>query len=341
VTGEVTPLVPMTARAWGTRLLHWCAGAAVSASLLISPRPAALLVRKVFATGGAQVADRLAKHAPADVVASVDERYGDDDAMLLDAFRPAAASGPQPLLVWVHGGGWIGGSKNELAAYFKLIASYGYAVVAPNYSLAPEHRYPAPPRQVMQALRYAQANAERLQLDPHRIVIAGDSAGAQIAAQVAALVTTPGYAAAVGVEPTIAAEQLRGAVLACGPYDLALTRHASTPLGRRFMKAVLWAYSGTRDYLDDPSFATMAVADHLTPAFPPALITVGNADPLRPHTELLVSRLRAQRLEPETVLFPDDHRPPLGHEYQFDLDTEAGQRFLQRLLAFLQRHLAA
>jgi acetyl esterase/lipase len=76
-------------------------------------------------------------------------------------------------------------------------------------------------------------------------------------------------------------------------------------------------------------------------AFPPALITVGNADPLRPHSELLAEKLRAQQTEVETLVFPSDYQPPLGHEYQFDLDTDAGQLFLQRLLAFLRQRLAA
>ena len=86
-------------------------------------------------------------------------------------------------------------------------------------------------------------------------------------------------------------------------------------------------------------FATCSVANHLSPAFPPALITVGNADPLRPHSELMVERLRAHGLEPETLFFPGDREPPLSHEYQFDLDTDAGRLFLGRMLAFLERRL--
>ena len=100
---------------------------------------------------------------------------------------------------------------------------------------------------------------------------------------------------------------------------------------------MLWAYSGRRDFARDPAFALLSVVDHVTSAFPPALVTVGNRDPLRRHSELLVERLRAEALEPDTLFFPADHVPPLGHEYQFDLDTEAGRLFLDRLRAFLAR----
>ena len=340
-SGEPMPLVPAARGGLGGRLVVWCVGAAVRASLLISPWPAALLVRRIFAVGGARLASALDKHAPANVAGVIDERYGADPDMLLDIFRPASATGPLPLVVWVHGGGFVGGTKDELAGYFKLLASAGFTVAAPRYSLAPGHRYPTPLRQLMQALHYLQANAGRLLIDPDRIALAGDSAGAHIAAQAGALVTTPGYADAVGITPTITAAQLRGLILACGPYDLQLGRQASSPAGRLFVQIVLQAYSGTRRFSDDPAFAAWSVTDHVSAAFPPALITVGNADPLRPHSELLAAKLSTQGAETETLFFPAGHQPPLGHEYQFDLDTDAGQLFLDRLITFLLRRLAA
>ena len=62
-----------------------------------------------------------------------------------------------------------------------------------------------------------------------------------------------------------------------------------------------------------------------------------DADPLRPHSELLVERLRAEGLEPETLFFEPDHAPPLQHEYQFDLGTEAGRLSYDRLRDILAR----
>lgn len=315
-----------------------CVKVVVRVSLLFSPRPAVLLVRRVFSAGGAATARSLARHAPPGVVAIRDERYGATAESLLDVYRPAGADGALPTVVWVHGGGWVAGSKEELAGYLALVASHGYTVVAPRYGLAPEHRHPAPARQTMEALGHLQSNAERLGVDPARFVLAGDSAGAQIAAQAAALVTTPGYAEAVGVTPTITGEQLRGVVLACGPYDMALlaASAADTPAGG-LVNAVLRAYSGNRHFQSDRHFATASVADHVTPAFPPALVTVGDADPLRSHSELLVERLRGAGVPVDALLFPAGHTPPLGHEYQFDLDSDAGRAFLERLLSFLAR----
>jgi acetyl esterase/lipase len=128
-------------------------------------------------------------------------------------------------------------------------------------------------------------------------------------------VTTPGYA-------TPSASSRRSRLASCAP--------SSSRAG---------LYSGHRDFLEDQRFATLSVASYVSESFPPALITVGDADPLRPHSELLVERLGAKGIEPETLFFPFGHEPPLGHEYQFDLDTEAGQLFLERMLSFLERRL--
>jgi acetyl esterase/lipase len=308
----------------------------VRLTLLVTPRVAALVVRRAFATAGAETARALARHAPADVHELLDERYDEDDVdALLDVFRPAGADGPLPAVVWVHGGAWVGGSKKELAGYFKLIASEGFAVVALGYSLAPENRYPTPVRQAMQALRHVQAHAERLGIDSTRVVLAGDSAGAQISAQVAGIVTDPAYADAVGVPPTLESANLRGVVLACGAYDLALAS-GTTAAGGRFLKTVLWAYSGRRRFLEDPDFALMSVADHVTPRYPPTFVTAGNADPLEPHSRVLVERLAAFGVEVDRLFYAPEHQPPLGHEYQFDLDSEAGRIALGRTVAFLR-----
>jgi acetyl esterase len=311
------------------------------ATLAFTPRFAADRYRTMFAAGGAHMAQGLQARAPSGIAVVADEPYAPGSDTVLDVYRPAGAGESLPVFMWIHGGGWFGGSKEERAGYCKVIADAGYAVVSLGYSLAPAQRYPSPARQTMAAIGHLRANADRLGVDMSRIVIGGDSAGGQIAAQVGALVTVPGYVRAVGVVPTIGPDQLKGLVLACGFYDLELYRaDGLKPEHRRMLKAELWSYSGHRRFLADPLFRTLSVTDYVTADFPPALLTVGNADPLDIHTHRLIERLRAAGAEPETVLFHPDHQPSLEHEYQFDLGSEAGQLFLERTLAFLSRRLA-
>ena len=248
------------------RLTRTAAGAAWQLSLLVSPRPGASVLRRTFAANGAAVDAALASHVPVGVEEVLDEPYGDGPEERLDVYRPTGAE-PLPTVVWIHGGGWIGGSKEELANWCRLIAGQGFAVVPVGYSLAPARRYPTPVRQALAALAHLQANAARLGVDAERIVLAGDSAGAQIAAQVALIATDSGYANAVGLASTLAAGRLRGLVLACGPFDLS---HATggTGAGTRFMTTALWAYSGRRRFADDPDLALASVVDHLTRGVP-------------------------------------------------------------------------
>jgi acetyl esterase/lipase len=234
--------------------------------------------------------------------------------------------------VWIHGGGFLAGSKEQIANYAKILAAEGYTVAGVDYSVAPEKKFPTPLRQVNTALDYLQRNAARLHVDPNRFVLAGDSAGAQIAAQVANSVTSPAYARALDLPPTLRPAQIVGLLLYCGPYDV---KRMATGSISWFARTVLWSYSGRRDFANDPRLPTLAVVDYLTPQFPPSFISVGNADPLAGQSYALAAALTRLGVQVDTLFFPDHHSPPLPHEYQFDLDSEAGRLALTRSRKFL------
>jgi acetyl esterase/lipase len=193
-------------------------------------------------------------------------------------------------------------------------------------------------RQLDAALSYLAAHAEELHLDPSRFALAGDSAGSQIAAQVAALTTNPAYASRLGITPSLQPEQLRAMVLTCGVFDLDLV-DPSSAAGRLFFAPVLWAYSGTRAALSDEEFRTMSVTPHVTADFPASFITAGNADPLLAHSTALAARLEEVGASVQTLFYPAEHSPALGHEYQFNLDSVDGRNALERIDTFLHATL--
>ena len=182
----------------------------------------------------------------------------------------------------------------------------------------------------------AEGVAERFHMDAERIVLAGDSAGAQLSAQLAALITNPVYADALGIPPTIAARRLRGVALCCGIYDLGAIGDRSR--FRSLYRAIGWAYSGSRDYRKNSGFlSTVSVLEHVGDAFPPTFVTAGNADPLLRQSQLFTVALIEAGVDVETLFYPEDHEPPLPHEYQFELDLEDARIAFTRLVAFFRR----
>jgi acetyl esterase/lipase len=302
----------------------------------LSPWPAALVIRFLFDRGGDAAAAALEKHVPPGVAEQLDLSYdsADGDAKL-DVFYPAEIEGTDRTrltIVWTHGGGWISGNKGQIANYARILASRGFTVVGVDYSIAPGATYPTPLRQVNAALAYLQANAARLHIDSKRIVLAGDSAGAHITAQMANIVAVPSYAEAVGIVPAIPRAQLIGLLLFCGPYKV---REApGMPIGD-FARVLLWSYSGRKDFGSDSYFATASVMDYVTPDFPPVFISAGNGDPLLPHSFAMSAALTRLGVRVDPLFFPADYQPPLPHEYQFNLDDEAGRLALERSVEFL------
>ena len=103
-------------------------------------------------------------------------------------FRPAGRSGPLPTMLWLHGGGWIAGTidevLNERTTADRALRS-SVQIVSLEYRLAPEHPYPAPVDDAVAALAALRARAGELGVDPERLGIGGNSAGATVAASAA------------------------------------------------------------------------------------------------------------------------------------------------------------
>jgi acetyl esterase/lipase len=299
----------------------------------LSPWPSALFYRFLFDRGGVAMNEALAAHAPRDVVVHADIRYGTGPAETLDSYLPAGAAHALPVVFWIHGGAFISGDKGQLANYLKIIAAAGYAAIGIDYALAPAAQHPVPTRQANAALAYMKANAGKLGIDPDRVVLAGDSAGAQIAAQLGIAVTDPDFAASIGITPAIPASALRGLVLHCGIYDLGLLKPNGAMGG--FLKAVAWSYFGTKNVAGPAAPAQFSIVRNMSRAMPPLFISAGNADPLLPHSMALAEAARQAGVKVDTLFFSANYTPRLEHEYELNLDTEAGRLALRRSLAFI------
>ncbi len=98
-----------------------------------------------------------------------------------DFIRPASNT-PSPLIVFIHGGGWISGDKADLGDVASSFVQKGYAAALIQYRLAPLHPFPAAIEDVQAFVRYAREHAGELGIDPKRIASLGSSAGGHLAA---------------------------------------------------------------------------------------------------------------------------------------------------------------
>ena len=294
-------------------------------------------VKKVFDKGGVKANNALENYTPSNVTVVFNEQYdsADSDA-LCDVYFPEQLGDSRtfPLIVWIHGGAWVAGSKDQMANYCRMLASSGYVVAAVNYSLAPNKRYPAQIAQVNSALAYLLSQSKRFHVDTAQVLIGGDSAGAQLAAQLGNAAYLSSYADLLGITPALQSNQLKGLILFCGAYDL--NKIKMKGLSGSFSKNVLRSYSGVKDFMNDSLFATVSVHNYITKNYPPAFISVGNSDPLQEHSYGLAQKLSELGVKTDTLFFEKDYRPKLPHEYQFNLDTEAGKIALKRTVDFIR-----
>ncbi|WP_306225052.1 alpha/beta hydrolase [Bosea beijingensis] len=318
------------------RILLLCLALAFAgyAAFVLSPWPSALLTRLAFGYGAAKTTAALTPHAPIGIREQRDIRYGSAEDEKLDIYLPPGDVEPgRPTIVWIHGGAFVAGDRKDVAPYLKILAGRGFATVAIGYTRAPTARYPMPVLQANAALGFLQREGQRLGLDPARIVLAGDSAGAHIAAQLAAGLTGTDYAGRLGLKPTIPPTSLRGTVLFSGAFD-PTAFELTGPFGG-FIRSVLLAYFGTSSPFDSEQITEAAVPRYVTEAFPPSFISVGNGDPLAPQSVVMAQALRDRGVRVDTLFFPPETDPKLPHEYQFDLGRSEGRQALDRLTAFL------
>ena len=280
----------------------------------------------------------LMPHVPSGITAVLNERYEPEDSnSRLDIYYPENTQPTEklPVIVWIHGGSWVSGSKDCIANYAKILAGTGYVVAVVDYTLAPTQCHPYQLAQINKAFAFLMENAGRFYIDTEKVFLAGDSAGASLCAQLTNAIYLPSYAGLINITPSLTPAQLRGAILQCGPYDINLFNLDGFLSG--FVKLIGKTYSGEDDFLNAPSFQPASVAQYVTADFPPTFISAGNNDPLEAQSIMLAQRLDSLGVYVDTLFFPKDYRPKLPHEYQFNLDGDAGKLALERTIAFLQK----
>ena len=307
-------------RWFGRLLISLIVLSAVAAVLvLLFAWPSALVTRWVFTGSNDELESRIEPYVATGVEQSLDLEYTEGES--LDVLRPTGIDGDLPVVVWLHGGAWVGGDKADVRPYLKVLASQGRVVVGVNYSRAPGAGYPTPVDQTLEALDWVEEHADEHGIDASRLVLAGDSAGAQIAVE-----ATLREGAGSGGQ-----DRVDGLVLQSGAFDP----------GQMVEQSEGWAGwivgRAVSSYVDPDDYANARVVDHVTDELPPVWLTSGDADPLHAQSVELVDRLEELGVDVTAHLPESGDGRPLGHEYQFDLGLEASVDALDGVRRFLDQ----
>lgn len=152
------------------------------------------------------------------VFARVSTASGEADLML-DIHGATTGSGPRPVLVWIHGGGWQSGSHNQTPTFALGLRGLGITVVSIGYRLTDQAIFPAQLHDCKGAIRWLRAHASELQIDPARIAVWGSSAGGHLAALVATTSNQPDLEGSTGGNAGVSSAVIGGAVY-FGPTDI-------------------------------------------------------------------------------------------------------------------------
>ena len=291
--------------------------------------------RLVFGVGDAMRDFRYRE--PSDILRIVQADYvGDADPFhRLELYLPTEKETKMPLIISVHGGGWVYGTLNNYRPFCMALAQKGFAVANFNYRLAPEHHFPAQLEDTLAALAWLQAKSDEYALDMARVALVGDSAGAHLACVLATMLANSAYANMLGF--TTPTQPIKALGLACPILDpLELIARPTTPGIKR------WYLSGLmKDLLGEDYMANrrkLAFWEHIETGFPPAHISVHQNDLLVGAPCPLNGRL-TQAHGKFTVF--NSANPFEGHVFHLNVRSSSGQRYIQELSAFISNLLGS
>jgi acetyl esterase/lipase len=255
----------------------------------------------------------------------------------LDVYRPKG-KGPFPVLVFLHGGGWVIGSKDDYFGLYgygtiaRRLAGHGLVVVLPNYRLSPAVRHPEHVKDVARAFAWTCRNARKYGGDPRQIFVGGHSAGGHLAALLA---TDDRYLKEVGR----ARKDVRGVIGVSGVYrldKLDFKLVLAGPGGAKVLRARVRPLAVV--FGDDPEVARQASPlTHVRPGLPPFLLVSAGLDylPLRQGAREFAAALEESGCEVQTRTVPWRTHETLV----FDLFRGSADPVTTGLIAdFIRRH---
>ncbi len=260
--------------------------------------------------------------------------YGPDTHwQVLDVYRPKEAEGRTlPVIVSVHGGGWVYGDKERYQYYCMDLALRGFAVVNFTYRLAPEFQFPSSLEDTNLVFAWVLSHGAEYGFDSAHIFAVGDSAGGHCLGLYAGLCTDPAYAVRFAFQPPVGFVPTAIA-LNCGVYRISMAPGESDELTQALMADFL-PQKGAPEEIE-----MISVLNRITPRFPPTFFMTCTGDSLTSQAPLLQEKLLANNVPFVFRFYGDAAREPLGHVFHCNIRTADAKLCNDEECAFFRQFL--
>ena len=260
---------------------------------------------------------------PEDIEYVRNVRYGENKKYhTLDICWPKRIEEELPVIISVHGGGYVYGSKEVYQFYAASLAQMGFTVVNFNYRLAPKYKFPAPLEDLNTVISWLLEHQKEYPVDMQKVFLVGDSAGAQIVAQYGAMYSNKEYASVM--EMDVPKFTLKALGLCCGTYDL--KKRALEADGKGLM----------RDYLgkDIRKYGEkLKVLDYITADYPPTYLFSANGDYLKEECRPMAELLKSKGVKCEYKIYGNEQT---YHVFHVDMRNEFGKEANGEMVAFFK-----
>lgn len=252
-----------------------------------------------------------------------------------DVYYKEGAQEPMPVVLNVHGGGFVKGDKKHRKSIAHLYADRGWFVVNINYRLSPEWAFPALPYDVITALNFLKVLAEKYPLNLDKVVLTGDSAGAYAATYCVAAAYDEELTKKVGL-PT-AEIKPAGLISYCGIYDLVSSLKLKIPFGMvRCIGEGYTHFKFNEDYSNKEEyefFNEISPSTYVNEKWPPCVITLSEKDLFcKGQGEFLCENIRkagVPLVEKHSTKFIDNHC------YHFNFWTKTSKDTMSAVYQYL------
>lgn len=257
---------------------------------------------------------------------------------LMDVYRPNGTENEKlPVIIDIHGGGWMYGDKDLNAPYCEALAKRGFVVVSFSYSLFPSVTLPVPVQEIFRAINFVYDNAERFNIDLNNAFITGDSAGGHYAGLVLSIIADEELEKLYEVEKC--RMTFKGVAFTCAAFYPNSIANFPVHLAKTYVGLF---YGGAKKYEKHKFYKSVDIINNKVEKFPPMFINSCFNDMLKGDTNRFIECLDRKKI-PYTLDFPtsDECENKMGHVYAvlYPEDFEESKKTIDKTCEFFKEQM--